>query len=184
MRPEQLRDRPFFRPEAEKYRQLRHLGDIALFRPLGLRLVTLYPLVVVALLVFALSRLEHRMMFVAMAEAAPAQGEGLRLTLEERAARQLKRGDTLELRLGGSQERTSGSITELSTVPCSRTAQAFLLSSSRTAPRDCLQLTLAPPASGARVPSTLPTRVEGSGRRRRGISRTSSASDPPPRLPP
>lgn len=155
-----LKGRSLFRPEVEQYRRLRHFGEISLVRPLPLRLVALVPLLFVAVLGFALSRLSFQPMFVALLEHAPAQGQGLRLSLEPATAQHLHRGEEIELRLAGSAERSRGVIAELSTGPCSREARAFLLSTSRGAEAGCLQLVLAPNPSLATPSAPVPLKVQ------------------------
>ena len=156
MRPEPVRDRAFFRPEAEEYRRLRNLGDIILLRPLSLRLVTWVPVLIVALLVLALSRLEYRSMFVALAEQPSASLEALRLSLAPGAAEPLRRGDEIEWRIAGTAERSRGVITELATGPCSREARAF----SRTSAPECLQVTISTPLTGRDPSGPSPLTVE------------------------
>jgi hypothetical protein len=158
--PEPIQGRPLFRPEAINHRRWRHLGDIALLRPLSLRLVTLCPLLIAALLVFALSRLDFQAMFVALVEEAPAPGRGLQLSLETRVAEHLRRGDEIELRFVGSAERSSGVISDLSTTPCSREARAFLQASLRPAEEACLQITFTPHRSLSSLPAPLPLKAQ------------------------
>jgi hypothetical protein len=160
MRPEPLKDRPFFRPEAESHRRLRHLGDVILFRPLPLKLVTLYPVLVVAVLVFALSQVALRLRFVGVMEETPGPGETLRLALDQSAAASLRRGDRIELRLAGSAARRPGTIAELAPIPCSRLARALLPTHAQAAPPDCLQVTVATDSSGAMEAATPPITVE------------------------
>ncbi len=155
-----LKGRSLFRPEVEQYRRLRHFGEISLVRPLPLRLVALVPLLVVAVLGFALSRLSFQPMFVALVEQAPEPGQGLRLSLEPALARNLRRGDEVELRLAGAAERSRGVIAELSTGPCSREARVFLLASSRGAEDGCLQLVLAPNPSLATPAAPVPLKAQ------------------------
>lgn len=50
MRPAPVNAKPFFRPEAEDYRRLRHLGEVELFRPLSVRMIAALPLLCVAVL--------------------------------------------------------------------------------------------------------------------------------------
>lgn len=160
MPPETIQGRAIFRQEAIEHRRMRHLGAIILLRPLSLRLVTLFPLLVVALLGFALSRLDFRPMFGALVQEAPAPGQGLTLILEPSLASQLHRGDELELRFAGSPERSRAVISELSTGPCSREARAFLLSSSRPTQEGCLQLQLASSPALALPSAPLPLKVQ------------------------
>lgn len=160
MPPAPIQGRPLFRQEAVNHRQLRHLGDITLLRPLPLRLVTLSPLLIVALLVFGLSRLNFQPMFVALVEDAPAPGQGLKLSLRKEVAEHLRRGDGIEYRIMGSAERMRGVISELSTGPCSREAWAFLQSSSPPVEEGCLQLVLLPSSSPVIAPAPLPLKVQ------------------------
>lgn len=160
MRPDNLQDRPFFRPEAESYRRQRHLGDIIMFRPLSLRLVTLYPLVVVALFLVAISQLELRLRFVALAEEISAQAGEVSVFLEPSAAESFRPGDSIELRFEGAAERAHGSITRAAVVPCSEQAHAFLLSRSHAAPQRCLRITVTTSAARAVAPATPPVTAE------------------------
>jgi hypothetical protein len=161
MKPEPpVQGRPLFRYEALNHRRVRHLGEISLLRPLPLRLVTLSPLLIVALLGFGLSRIDSQSMFVALVEEAPTQGQGLKLFLEPAAAEHLRPGDALEFRFAGSAERSRGVISTLSTGPCSRESWAFLQASSRPARESCLQVLLAPDPALPAPPAPLPLKVQ------------------------
>ncbi len=161
MKPEPpVQGRPLFRYEALNHRRVRHLGEISLLRPLSLRLVTLVPLLLMALLGFALSRLDFQPMFVALVEDAPARGQGLELSLEPTAAEHLRPGDTLEFRFAGSAERSRGVISKLSTGPCSRESRAFLQASSPPEQASCLQVLLAPDPALPAPSAPLPLKVQ------------------------
>lgn len=156
MRPDPLPDRPFFRREAESYRRLRHLGEIILFRPLSLRLVTLYPLLVVAGLALAMSQVELRLRFVGLLEEPPG-ASSLRLLLDPGAAAHVAPGDRVALRVAGAAERVHGSIAALTDVACSRVARALLPAHAQAAPQRCLQVTIATegPVTTAEPPATV-----------------------------
>ncbi len=160
MPPQPIQGRPLFRPEALTHRLVRHFGEISLLRPLPLRLVTLCPLLIVALLGFGLSRIDFQSMFVALVEGAPEGGQGLELSLEPSAAEHLRPGDTLEFRFAGSAERSRGVISRLATSPCSRESRAFLQASSRLAPETCVQVLLAPDPVLPVPPAPLPLKVQ------------------------
>jgi len=160
MKPGPIQGRPLFRQEALQHRLVRHFGEISLLRPLPLRLVTLSPLLFVALLGFGLSRIDFQSMFVALVEAAPAQGQGLTLTLQPEAAGQLRPGDPLEFRFAGSAERSRGVVSTLSTVPCSRESRAFWQAASQPGRESCLQVLLAPDPALPAPPASLPLKVQ------------------------
>ncbi|MBU8900576.1 hypothetical protein DRW03_13590 [Corallococcus sp. H22C18031201] len=160
MPPEPIQGRPLFRPEAIQHRLVRHFGEISLLRPLPLRLVTLCPLLLVALLGLGLSRIDLQSMFVALVEAAPPAGQGLVLSLEPSAAEQLRPGDTLEFRFAGSAERSRGIVSTLITRPCSRESRAFLEAASRQAEGGCLHVELAPDPALPFPPAPLPLKVQ------------------------
>ncbi len=160
MPPQPIQGRPLFRPEAIKHRLLRHFGEISLLRPLPLRLVTLCPLLIVALLGFGLSKIDFQVMFLALAEAAPEGGQALELSLEPSAAGQLRPGDVLEFRYEGAADRSRGVISTLGNGPCSRESRAFWQASSRPARETCVQVVLTPELALPAPPAPLPLKVQ------------------------
>jgi len=141
MRPDPIANRSFFREEAERFRQRRHLGEIALFRPLSLRLVTLYPVLVSALLVLAATQVELRPKFTAVLTEHAPHG-AMNLSLPNAAAAHVAEGDAITLRLDASEHAVAGTVTALSSLPCGDRARLVFAARGAQAPRTCLHLSV------------------------------------------
>lgn len=106
MRPEPLKnDRPFFRKEAEQHRLYRHLGEVVLFQPPSIRLVSLLPLAALALVGFGLLQLRLQTKYDAACYSSAANRLTLTLTREP----DLQKGDRVTWQ--GDAQKTRGTAT-------------------------------------------------------------------------
>jgi hypothetical protein len=139
-RPPPIADRPLFRPEAEQFRQQRHLGTIILFRPVAVRLLTLVPLAISALLVLVAAPLTVRPRFAGLADA-PAGGDHVTLTVDAGAAGAIQPRDRVTVEITEPVTTVPGTVISRNVVDCRTQTQAALLFG--TQPRRCLALELA-----------------------------------------
>jgi hypothetical protein len=154
---------PLFRPEAERFRQQRHLGTMVLFRPVSLRWLTLLPLAIVAVLLLGASRLAVRPRFAGVAEAAGDRR--VTVVVEPRAStiRPLDRV-TLELPAGGAPVSVQGTVATVAADDCrSGVPRAFLPAGPRSARCIALGIDLDASLDTARAGRSAPDRVEVAG---------------------
>ncbi|WP_343650763.1 hypothetical protein [Stenotrophomonas sp.] len=155
MRPDPLHNRPFFRPEAEAYRRFRHLGAIALFRPLPVRLLAVVPLIALAVAGMAAASLT----LVPRAElrsAAWGGTAGVQLVIDSDKASYFHTGDEIEL-LRDNQIQGVARIEAIVPMVCPT-------GSSGTGRGHCLQIRARSHALIA-AGTPLPTSVRGAPRR-------------------
>ncbi len=155
MRPDPLPTRPFFRPEAEQFRRFRHLGSIALFRPLPLRLLALVPLVAVALAGAGAATLQIAP-HADLQATAVVSGNALQLLLAPGNQRYFRPGDDIQLMQGTALQGTAH-IEDTAPAACPPRPGAISKAS-------CLRILARWNPHGAQA-ATPPTSVRGAPRR-------------------
>lgn len=138
MRPAPVNAKPFFRPEAENYRRLRHLGEIELFRSLPLRMIAAVPLVFATLLGLAAFSLRVSPQVDLTAAAAALEGGAVGMTLGPGNAGFFAAGETVELIIGADRHGQPARVLDAGPVPC---PQARTPASSSS---PCLRLSVQP----------------------------------------
>ena len=118
MRPEDVGGKPFFRREAENYRLLRHLGEINLFRPMPVRLITLFPITIVGAFAFALLQLQVRKQFETRAAAVQQGNDRLQMILPAEASRYFERGDVIDISNDDTKATVHASVISAAPAEC------------------------------------------------------------------
>ena len=144
MRPDDVGGKPFFRREAENYRLFRHLGEISLFRPMPVRLITLLPVAIVGAFAFAVLQLQVRKQFETQVGAVHQRGNQLQMILPAEASRYFEQGDVIDISKGGTKATVRASVISSAPAEC-----ATQLSPSADASSSCLALRV-------HLPSNLP----------------------------
>lgn len=138
-----------FRPEAVRFRLHRNLGTLVLLRPPALHLLTLFPIAVTAILLFAGTRLTIRQRFTGPATAEHA-GDRVVVTVEAGAASAIRLHDRVAITriddAGSRDGRAPGEVVSIEHGSCSAAPLAVTPLGAGTQPRRCLALGIAPGA--------------------------------------
>lgn len=118
MRPAPVNAKPFFRPEAENYRRLRHLGEIELFRSLPLRMIALVPLLFAALLAVAAMSLRVSPQVDLTTGAAALDGGAIGMTLGPGNSAFFASGETVELIAGTDRHGQPARVLDANPIAC------------------------------------------------------------------
>lgn len=137
MRPDKIEDRPFFREEAEEYRLFRHLGEVILFRPLSLKMLTFIPLVFTLLFWYAFTRVNIQEKFEGVAIVNETLKEGIQLLLPKKSFVEFKKNEQYRILLEGQSNYHQVFVIK---VPLQASASEVPSASRVTFPNGCLSL--------------------------------------------
>jgi hypothetical protein len=141
-RPAPIADRPLFRPEAERFRQQRHLGTIVVFRPVSVRLLTLVPLVISGLLVLAAARVTVRRSVTGLI-TEPATADHTTVLLEAGAAATIQLRDHVTIETAEPLAAVEGTVVSAEAVDCCAPPLSALAFGACSQRRPCLAVQLA-----------------------------------------
>lgn len=153
MRPQPVNAKPFFRPEAENYRRLRHLGEIELLRSLPLQIVAALPLLSVAVLGAIAMSIRAAPQVELMAGAVALEGGALELILGPGNQSYFAPGDRVRLVAADVADDESARVLTAASTACppQLAAATRLLPQPTVTPRTCLALTLQPVVHAGRT---------------------------------